>query len=260
MKITNSELNIQKILSVTKATFPVSAPHCSERKSDCFVYVLSGSAKYTFSGKDYFIEPGDIIYLAYKSTYDIEVTVSDYSFIFIDFFFEFKNAVMENAIYKNQSQTENLFYRFLNLWTIGNFSDKILCKSILYDIYSKIVFSSICSYIPSIRKNQLEAAVKIINLNYTDPSLTVKYLADAANMSEGHFRRTFFAVYHTTPVKFITSLRLNLAKQLLISSNFGVSKIASMCGFSSAYYFDRVFKKFLNATPGEYKRKNFLLQ
>ena len=39
------------------------------------------------------------------------MTVSDYSFIFIDFLFEFKNAVMENAVYKNQSQTENLFDR-----------------------------------------------------------------------------------------------------------------------------------------------------
>lgn len=48
MKITNSEQNIKSIVGIHKGKIPQSTPKCNSRHSDCFVYVLSGEAKYIF--------------------------------------------------------------------------------------------------------------------------------------------------------------------------------------------------------------------
>ena len=262
MKIIEKELNIRKIISVSKGSIPISNPHCSGRESDCFVYVLSGEAKYTFEKKICSAEQGDIIFLSYKSVYTIDVKVPDYRFIFIDFFFDIElPSSLENDIFKTRDsgKIENMFYRFLNLWAFGNFSNRILCKSILYEIYSEAVSAELSVYVPSARRQQLENAVKKIREQYMDVNLSISELAAVCGVSDTHFRRMFAMVYHTSPVKFINSLRLHNAKQLLSYTSESISSIAAKCGFSSSYYFGRVFKNKVGITPREYRKKNISL-
>lgn len=256
MKITDREFNIKEIISVSSGTIPVSKTHCDGRLSDCFVYVLSGYADYTFGKKTCRAESGDIIYLSYKSLYAINIPSPDYRFIFIDFFFDNQSPPLENDIYKakDSGKIENMFYRFLHLWTLGSFSNRILCKSVLYAIYSEAVSVELTEYIPNTRRQQLEAAVKKIEERCSDASLSVRELAAMCGISEVHFRRMFAMVYHTSPLKFINSLRLHNAKQLLSYTKESVSDIAAKCGFSSAYYFGRVFKSNVGITPGEYRK------
>lgn len=258
MKITDKEFNIKEIISVSSGTIPISKTHCDGRISDCFVYVLSGYAEYTFGKRICRAESRDIIYLSYKSFYGISIPSPDYRFIFIDFFFDNQSPPFENDVFKSKDsgKIENMFHRFLNLWTLGNFSNRILCKSILYAIYSEAVSVKLTAYIPNIRRQQLETAVKIMEERYSDASLSVGELAQMCGISDVHFRRMFAIVYRTSPLKFINSLRLHNAKKLLNYTREPISDIAEKCGFSSAYYFIRVFKSNVGITPGEYRKKS----
>ena len=83
MKIHENDLNVSKILDVKKGRIPPATPKCTNRHSDCFVYVLSGFAEYTFEGKSYIASKGNIICLTHKSNYSIKVTDENYTFIFI---------------------------------------------------------------------------------------------------------------------------------------------------------------------------------
>ena len=49
-----------------------------------------------------------------------------------------------------------------------------------------------------------------------------------------------------SPVKYVTALRLDHAKELLITGQYSVGEVAELCGFENVYYFSAVFKK----TPG----------
>lgn len=90
--------------------------------------------------------------------------------------------------------------------------------------------------------------------NYTDPELSVQAIAVHAGISEVHLRRIFKSALNTTPTRYINYLRLEKAKNMLISSNYTIAEISLSVGFLDQYYFSRLFKKEIGISPSEYKR------
>ena len=145
------------------------------------------------------------------------------------------------------------FYKLHKLWSIGNFADKIYCKSILYRTYARIVESRLFNYIPATRKSQIEKAVAYISENISDPNLGISDLSSMCDMSEVHFRRLFAQVYHYAPIRFIIMLRINKAKELLADETLSMANISEQCGFRNQYYFSKTFKAATGITPSEYR-------
>ena len=59
---------------------------------------------------------------------------------------------------------------------------------------------------------------------------------------------------HQTPAQYITSVRLQQAKHLLLTDSLPVSQVAEFCGYYDVAYFCYLFKKNVGLTPGEYRR------
>lgn len=254
MRIIDKEFNISNIIQVIKGNIPISSPECKKRRSDCFVYVTSGYAEYIYKGKCMRAEAGDIVYLAYKSKYKIRVVVPDYCFIYVDFFFD-GDEVRENEIFKfkGSQNIENEFIKLRKLWNAGGLADRVQSKAILYNIYAGIIHNSL-AYIPSVRNKKIEPAISEIHNFFADRDFSIGDLSKLCNMSEVHFRRVFAQIYQTSPIKYINRLKINKAKELLISSNISISEVSERCGFLNAYYFSKVFKENTGVTPGEYRR------
>ena len=66
------------------------------------------------------------------------------------------------------------------------------------------------------------------------------------------FKRTFGVNF----VDYLTELRINAAKELLMDPLRPAAEVASMVGYESANYFARAFKKKTGMTPTEYRRSN----
>lgn len=99
-------------------------------------------------------------------------------------------------------------------------------------------------------------AIKYIEENYPNPSLSNYELANQCNISEVYFRRIFSEHYGMTPKQFIIDIRINKAKQLLSEGALKINAIASLCGFSNQYHFCRAFKEKTGRTPTEYMAQN----
>ncbi len=95
-------------------------------------------------------------------------------------------------------------------------------------------------------------AVKYIQDNYCDCTLSVKDACKEAKISETYFRRLFATQYKQTPVQYITSLRIRFACSLLRGNHMTIEEVAALSGFSSAKYFSRVFKEITGTTPARY--------
>ena len=102
----------------------------------------------------------------------------------------------------------------------------------------------------------LREALRIINEEYSSPTLTNEGLAAACGVSEVYFRRLFTNHLGTSPKQYIIDLRLKRAKQLLSEDVRSVREISENCGFSNPYHFARLFKEHEGLTPSEYRRKN----
>ena len=139
--------------------------------------------------------------------------------------------------------------KLLNLWRLGDFSDKLRCRALLYEIYAAVVKAATLAELSSEHTVRLDRVMDYLQENYTDPNLTVEQLAALCNTSAVHFRRTFSRLYHTSPVKFITALRLGRARELLLNTDLPVGEVCKACGYTSLYYFDRVFKREFGIQP-----------
>jgi AraC family transcriptional regulator of adaptative response / DNA-3-methyladenine glycosylase II len=64
-----------------------------------------------------------------------------------------------------------------------------------------------------------------------------------------HLRRTFTAEYNVTPIQYLQTCRLLLAKNLLTDTDLSVLKVAITAGFGSLRRFNDLFKKYYNLSP-----------
>ena len=76
-------------------------------------------------------------------------------------------------------------------------------------------------------------------------------------MSISHFIRSFKKYAGCTPHEYLLSYRLRQAKELLLSTDDTIERIAEQCGFHSASHFARAFRKNLSMTPSEFRNLRF---
>lgn len=54
---------------------------------------------------------------------------------------------------------------------------------------------------------------------------------------------------------YVNNLRIEASKKMLLETNLHISQIADNCGFNDSKYFCKVFGKYVNLTPTEFRKK-----
>lgn len=79
-------------------------------------------------------------------------------------------------------------------------------------------------------------------------------LADKLGFNPDYISRTFKKFKKESPIKYITKLRINEAKQLLIHHHqLDIKIIGELVGYNDPFYFSRVFKANTGLYPSEYR-------
>jgi transcriptional regulator GlxA family with amidase domain len=89
--------------------------------------------------------------------------------------------------------------------------------------------------------------------NISRPELQVETLADFMAMSPRHFSRCFHRQTGMTPGKYLESIRLEKARELLGTTTGSIKSIAYLCGFPQEERLRRLFIKQLGITPSQYR-------
>ncbi|GGK08539.1 transcriptional regulator FtrA [Pseudomonas matsuisoli] len=97
------------------------------------------------------------------------------------------------------------------------------------------------------------AAVLEWAIRHLDSQLSVKQLAAKALMSERTFLRRFSEATGMAPKAWLLQVRMNLARDLLESSQLSHEEIAGCCGFASAESFRAAFRKTVGLAPMSYR-------
>ena len=99
----------------------------------------------------------------------------------------------------------------------------------------------------------LKTAVDFIDSHYMDEEISLNTVANVANVSSNHFSALFSQNMGQTFIEYLTSLRMNKAKELLRCTGMRSSEIAGEIGYKDAHYFSYLFKKTQGMTPSDYR-------
>lgn len=92
-----------------------------------------------------------------------------------------------------------------------------------------------------------------INNHYKE-DITLELLSEKAFMNKYYLVHAFKQYKGISPINYLIRLRIEEAKELLETTNYPISQISDVCGFSSQSYFSQVFKKTTEKTPNEYRK------
>ena len=104
----------------------------------------------------------------------------------------------------------------------------------------------------------IEPALRQIRDNYAE-NITVEQLSDLCQVSKHYFCRVFKSVTGKTSMEYLRDYRITTADVILTHTEDSIEKIAKSCGFESANYFYRCYKKHYGEPPTK-RRKNLKIK
>ncbi len=84
-------------------------------------------------------------------------------------------------------------------------------------------------------------------------NLSVERLAGIAQLSRAHFVRQFSQTVGLPPSDYVMAKRMARAERLLIATDSSIDEIAQSCGFASANYFAKAFRRQRGQSPSTFR-------
>lgn len=101
----------------------------------------------------------------------------------------------------------------------------------------------------------IQLAITMMEENFYKVTLSIKEIASQLHVSTSYLSRIFKKQVGKTCMEYITTLRIDKAKELLLKTDLKQDQIAQEIGYTNMYYFNHQFKKQTGVTPGNYRKQ-----
>lgn len=103
---------------------------------------------------------------------------------------------------------------------------------------------------------RLSRLLTYIHKHFAEP-ISVSDIAREAGISERECLRCFQKTIQLSPIQYLLKYRVMQGAELLLTNpSASISEIGTLCGFDSQSHFAKMFKRFYNCTPREYRNRN----
>jgi two-component system response regulator YesN len=103
----------------------------------------------------------------------------------------------------------------------------------------------------------LDRAMRYIDQCYADPDLSMMRVAEAVSISASYLAFLFRQFGGCSFVAYLTSVRMEKAKKLLLDREVRLYEIADRTGYNSPQYFSATFRKCAGCTPSEFRKRGW---
>lgn len=92
--------------------------------------------------------------------------------------------------------------------------------------------------------------------DHIDTSISLKELSKKMDINPSYLSREFSRYFEDLSFgEYIRQQRIEKARELMLSSNYSLTEIAYLTGFSDQSHFNRIFKKHIGQTPSQYRKQ-----
>lgn len=129
---------------------------------------------------------------------------------------------------------------------------KFQVKTLFYQFVNELMRQLNTQVIPTAKPNLVAQAIRYLHEHYALP-IMVDPLAELLDCSAGHLSRLFKKETGSSLIAYLTWIRLNKAKELLLNTDTTLQEIADGIGIPDVIYFNRLFKKHVGVSPGRFR-------
>lgn len=164
------------------------------------------------------------------------------------------DGMHENNIY-------NILYKIKLLYQKKTLYYELDIKTCIYQLWHELLtYAKDSSEVTeksvmksSVKTNQIKEILSYLKTHYND-TLSLHDIAEYFHLSEGHLCRMFKDVTGKTLTDYLNYYRITMSTSLLLKTDMSITQIAISVGFNNVSYFNKMFKKYMNKTPGEFRR------
>jgi AraC-like DNA-binding protein len=273
-----------ELITLSSSALPTVSSHSHEEIE--LQFVSKGHIEFTCNGEKTMLYEGDIVFINANVPHFVSFTNEDSelcsiivhpTFIFDFEQLELKNKYINPIIYDNNfshlliRSNHHMYADFLfplerlvvaNAKKVSGY--EMLSRSyimqfwnLLYEVHGAFVQGEKQASSPKTElqdEQRVRVACTYIYEHYSE-AITLEDISDSILVSKSECCRCFKRVCYLSPFEYLMKYRIVQAtKHMQQNLDDSISDVAGAVGFNNISYFNKVFKKFMNCTPSQYKK------
>ena len=226
---------------------------CSVNYYD-LTFVISGNMTYESDGKEYNLKSGDA--LLFKPNTKRARLGLNTPLHFVSFNFSLYNDINTDIFLPNVINSE--IVSLVCAYPFSHLNELYFSKQKCINMLNYILFEIINQISAVSKNNHIVSLINYINANLGKP-ISLSSAAKQVNLSKEYTASLFKKETGQTFCEYLNDVRLDTAKNLILSSDMSLTEISLSTGFENYNYFSRLFKRKFGITAVKYKnsaRKN----
>lgn len=110
---------------------------------------------------------------------------------------------------------------------------------------------------PPLNTALLDSVLDCMQKHLSDTGMSLEFIAGSCGVSASYLVRYFKNCMRVTPMQYVDSLRMDIARNLLTTTTYSLRQIVEQCGYLDESNFARKFKKMEGVTPMNYRKLNW---
>ena len=220
-------------------------------------YVYSGCGILRIGDTEYKISPGEIFIIKPNQLTYYEA--------------DSKNPWLYRWIEFNGSMSERILSVFMGP-VISDYDDAIIgekfkeficCGKISFETAMEkfwAVIAALTKYSADnaqIRSRDYVQMAELYIKNNINKKITVNDISAHVGINRSYLSRLFKEYKNISPQQYLTTARVNTAAQYLKNTDISIGEVAQSVGYSDYHIFNKVFHRYFNTSPSEWRKKYF---
>ncbi|QNK55723.1 AraC family transcriptional regulator [Paenibacillus sp. PAMC21692] len=233
--------------------------------ANIFLLVASGSAYVRIDERKCYLKKHHLMHAGKGMNVDIRPAHHEFSFYII----YYKSVLpclaipSNNGIKPSEEQSFGIFYhvippepgllhsqarRMFEGWQKTGVLARIKMKAMFYEFIHELLGQMHGATDKGSPSDLVAYALRFIHEHYAE-AVTMDQLAELLGCSPSYMYRLFKAEIGRSPNEYLIGMRLEQAKQYLMTTELSLQEIALSVGYADVYYFSRLFKKQFGVSP-----------
>jgi AraC-like DNA-binding protein/quercetin dioxygenase-like cupin family protein len=227
------------------------------------VLAIAGRAVYECAGQKFEVKKGQMLFFPKGVVHSGRSDPKDpWSYFFVTFDLHCHDRRAKEMLLRlpcrstpaNAQESQSLFSEMDRLWVRHETGFWLRCRSITLQLLYTHLRCCVGAAPEVLHSDKLATVVALLHSNPAR-NYTVQELAERMELSPSRFRKLFKAYTGQTAILYQNWLRVNKAKDLLLSGECSVHEAAEEVGIHDPYYFSRLFRQLLGRSPSSYRNQ-----